>query len=87
MSIDFKATKALFDLPEGIIYLDGNSLGPLPKTAQEKTQNVIADQWGKLLITGWNKAGWMQQPSDLGNRIGKLIGAALDHVIVGDTLS
>lgn len=87
MSIDFKATKALFDLPEGIIYLDGNSLGPLPKTALEKTQSVIADQWGKLLITGWNKAGWMQQPSDLGNRIGKLIGAASDHVIVGDTLS
>jgi len=87
VSIDFKATKALFDLPEGIIYLDGNSLGPLPKTALEKTQSVIADQWGKLLITGWNKAGWMQQPSDLGNRIGKLIGAASDHVIVGDTLS
>ena len=87
MSIAFKATKALFDLPEGIIYLDGNSLGPLPKTALEKTQSVIADQWGKLLITGWNKAGWMQQPSDLGNRIGKLIGAASDHVIVGDTLS
>ena len=83
----FQSHKSAFRSAEGIIYLDGNSLGPLPKTALGKTQSVIADQWGKLLITGWNKAGWMQQPSDLGNRIGKLIGAASDHVIVGDTLS
>ena len=87
MSLDFQATKALFDLPEGVIYLNGNSLGPLPKTALAKTQSMMSEQWGKLLITGWNKAGWMQQPIELGNRIGRLIGAAHNHVVVGDTLS
>ena len=87
MTIDFSATKKLFELPEGSIYLDGNSLGPLPKSVKLKTQQVIEDQWGKMLIAGWNKAGWMQQPIDLGNRIGRLIGAEHGHVVVGDTLS
>ena len=87
MILDFKQTRELFDLPEGVIYLDGNSLGPLPKAALAKTQSVMTEQWGKLLITGWNKAGWMQQPIELGNRIGRLIGAARGHVVVGDTLS
>ena len=87
MTIDFSATKKLFELPEGSIYLDGNSLGPLPKSVKLKTQQVLEDQWGKMLIAGWNKAGWMQQPIDLGNRIGRLIGAEHGHVVVGDTLS
>ncbi len=87
MSLSFAATKKLFVIPEGCIYLDGNSLGPLPKSAISKTRDVIEDQWGKMLITGWNKAGWMQQPIDFGNRIGRLIGAEDDHVVVGDTLS
>ena len=84
---DFAATKALFDLPEGVIYLDGNSLGPLPSAAPEAMEKTMRDQWGKMLITGWNKAGWMDQPARIGDRIARLIGAEPGHVIMGDTLS
>ena len=84
---DFVATKAMFDLPQGVLYLDGNSLGPLPKAASERVQTMMAEEWGQMLITGWNKAGWMGMPTDLGNRIGRLIGAEPNTVVVGDTLS
>lgn len=84
---DFAATKAMFHLPEGMIYLDGNSLGPLPHSATERVGGMMQNEWGNMLITGWNKAGWMQKSTELGNRIGRLIGAEPDHVIVGDTLS
>lgn len=84
---DFAATKALFDLPEGVIYLDGNSLGPLPKSASSRVSEMMTEEWGKMLITGWNKAGWMQKPTAIGNRIARLIGAEADHVVMGDTLS
>ncbi|WP_372571340.1 kynureninase [Ruegeria jejuensis] len=84
---DFAATKALFHLPEGMIYLDGNSLGPLPIAATDRMNEVMRGQWGEMLITGWNKAGWMAQPTHLGDRIGRLIGAEPGHVVVGDTLS
>ncbi|MFU8864983.1 MAG: kynureninase [Rhodobacterales bacterium] len=84
---DFAATKALFHLPEDMIYLDGNSLGPLPRAAAERVRSVIADEWGEMLITGWNKAGWMEQPTRVGDRIGRLIGAEPGHVVMGDTLS
>ena len=55
---DFAATKAMFYLPEGLIYLDGNSLGPLPKAAPERVNQMLRDEWGEMLITGWNNAGW-----------------------------
>ncbi|SLN33545.1 Kynureninase [Falsiruegeria litorea R37] len=84
---DFAATKAMFELPEGVIYLDGNSLGPLPKAAGARVQNMMTEEWGKLLITGWNKAGWMAKPTNLGDRVGKLIGAEPGSVVMGDTLS
>ncbi|MEX0364669.1 MAG: kynureninase [Ruegeria sp.] len=84
---DFAATKAMFDLPEGVLYLDGNSLGPLPRAAQARVQEMMADEWGQMLITGWNKAGWMALPTGLGDRIGQLIGAEPGHVVMGDTLS
>jgi kynureninase len=84
---DFAATKAMFDLPDGVIYLDGNSLGPIPKTVPDRLNAMLHDEWGKLLITGWNKAGWMQQPTAIGDRIGALIGAEPGHVVVGDTLT
>ena len=84
---DFAATKAAFDLPEGVIYLDGNSLGPLPSAAPARIEQMLRDEWGQKLITGWNAAGWMQQPLKLGDRIGRLIGAETGHVMTGDTLS
>ena len=84
---DFAATKSMFHLPEGMIYLDGNSLGPLPKTAASHVGSMMTDQWGEMLITGWNKAGWMDKPRALGDRIGRLIGAEPGQVVMGDTLS
>lgn len=87
MSTDFTATRAAFDLPEGIIYLDGNSLGPLPRTAAARVEKAVTEEWGRMLVTGWNKAGWMDQPSKIGNRIASLIGAEPGTVVMGDTLS
>ncbi len=84
---DFTATKAMFHLPEGGVYLDGNSLGPLPKAAPERMRQVMCEEWGEMLITGWNKAGWMAQPAAVGDRIARLIGAEPGHVVMGDTLS
>jgi kynureninase len=84
---DFAATKAMFHLPKGMIYLDGNSLGPLPRAAAQRVAHVVTDEWGDMLITGWNKAGWMDQPTRVGDRIGQLIGAEPGHVVMGDTLS
>lgn len=84
---DFEKTRKFFHLPDGLIYLDGNSLGPLPNTAVERVTQMMQSEWGSLLITGWNKAGWMTQPEKVGNRIGHLIGAADNTVVMGDTLS
>lgn len=84
---DFTATRAMFDLPQGVIYLDGNSLGPLPRAVPERVEKTIRDEWGQMLITGWNKAGWMDLPARVGDRVGKLIGAPSGSVVMGDTLS
>ncbi|KHQ50825.1 kynureninase [Mameliella alba] len=79
--------KDLFDLPEGVIYLDGNSLGPLPKGATERVQEVMTREWGQELIRAWNTAEWMALPAKVGDRIGGLIGAPAGSVATGDTLS
>ncbi|MEP3333053.1 kynureninase [Sedimentitalea sp.] len=84
---DFAATKAMFEIPDGVLYLDGNSLGPLPKAAPARVAEMLTQEWGEMLITGWNKAGWMAMPMALGDRVGKLIGAEPGHVVLGDTLS
>lgn len=84
---DFESTRAMFDLPEGIIYLDGNSLGPLPRGAVAAVARVIREEWGGSLIRAWNDCGWMDQPRILGDRLGRLIGAPAGTVVVGDTLS
>ena len=84
---DFSWTKSQFHLPDGMIYLDGNSLGPLPRSARDSVAQMITDEWGEMLITGWNRAGWMAQPTEIGNRIARLIGAETGHVVMGDTLS
>ena len=84
---DFTATKALFDLPEGMTYLDGNSLGPLPFAAGPQVAAMMQYEWGSRLIRGWLDAGWMDMPVRIGDRIGALIGADVDTVVVGDTLS
>lgn len=84
---DFKRTQSLFQLPDGVIYLDGNSLGPLPASVADRVQSMISEEWGKQLIRGWNSAGWMVQPRRIGDRVGRLIGAPEGSVVIGDTLS
>jgi kynureninase len=84
---DFAKTKSLFQLPQGLVYLDGNSLGPMPKAAVTRVSSMMRDEWGDMLIAGWNRAGWINQPCRIGDRIGKLIGAPTGTVVVGDTLS
>ena len=79
--------RARFALPPGIIYLDGNSLGPLPAAAPAHLARVIGEEWGQGLIRSWNDAGWIDLPARLGARIAPLIGAAPDEVIVADSVS
>jgi kynureninase len=76
-----------FDLPEGVIYLDGNSLGARPAAALARAQDVIAREWGVDLIRSWNTAGWFDLPKRLGNRVAPLIGARDGEVVVSDTTS
>jgi kynureninase len=87
MPTDFAATKRQFHLPKGMIYLDGNSLGPMVKSVPARVGQMVEAEWGDLLITGWNKAGWMDQPTRVGDRVARLIGAEPGHVVMGDTLS
>ena len=84
---DFSRTRAQFHLPEGVIYMDGNSLGPLPLAARERVMRLLCEEWGDLLIRGWNDAGWMDQPGRIGDRIARLIGAPSGTVVMGETLS
>ena len=79
--------KEAFILPEGVIYLDGNSLGPMPKAVAARVQTMLTDEWGEMLIRGWNAAGWMDQPTRVGNMVAKIIGAPEGSVVMGDTLS
>ena len=79
--------KDLFEIPEGVIYLDGNSLGVLPKGAASRATQVIEEEWGQQLIRAWNNAGWMDLPRVVGSRIADLIGAPAGSVATGDTLS
>ncbi|POA28460.1 MULTISPECIES: kynureninase [unclassified Pseudomonas] len=76
-----------FALPEGVIYLDGNSLGARPVAALERAQAVIVEEWGNGLIRSWNSAGWRDLPERLGNRLAGLIGAGEGEVVVTDTTS
>ena len=76
-----------FALPEGVIYLDGNSLGARPVAALERAQAVIAEEWGNGLIRSWNSAGWADLSQRLGNRLAPLIGARDGEVVITDTTS
>ena len=79
--------KHLFNLPDGVVYLDGNSLGPLPCNVPARVGEMLRGEWGAHLITGWNADGWMAAPVAVADRIGHLIGAAPGMTVLGDTLS
>ena len=76
-----------FALPEGLIYLDGNSLGVLPRSAAARLQHVITQEWGEGLIGSWNSAGWMAQPQRIGDKIARLVGAGPAELVVADSTS
>jgi kynureninase len=76
-----------FFIPEGVIYLDGNSLGCLPNAVGARIADVVSREWGESLIRGWNDAGWIDMPARLGDRLAKLIGAAPGTVVAADSTS
>jgi kynureninase len=78
--------RQLFDLPPGLIYLDGNSLGAMPRSARDRLQEAES-QWAKSLISSWNDAGWAEAPQRVGDKIGRLLGARPSEVVVSDSTS
>ena len=76
-----------FLLPEGVIYLDGNSLGALPKAAVDRLDAVVRREWGQDLIKSWNLHGWIEAPQRLGGKLAQIIGAEADEVVVADSTS
>ena len=81
------AMKQRFALPDNTIYLDGNSLGARPKTANARAQAVVEQEWEQDLISSWNTNNWWNLSLDIGNKVGKLVGAHADEVAVTDTTS
>ena len=79
--------RELFALPEGVVYLDGNSLGALPKATPGRVAEVVQEEWGRGLFRSWNDAGWMAMPGRVGDKIARLIGAAPGTVMVADSTS
>ncbi|MET8474264.1 kynureninase [Streptomyces sp. NPDC006422] len=76
-----------FVLDEGVVYLDGNSLGALPANVPGRVEDVVRRQWGELRIRSWTESGWWTAPERIGDRIAPLVGAADGQVVVGDSTS
>ncbi|MEO8344785.1 MAG: kynureninase [Betaproteobacteria bacterium] len=79
--------RELFDVPAHVIYLDGNSLGALPRATVKRVQKVVSVEWGTELIRAWNSAGWIDLPQRVGNKIARLVGAGDGELIVADSTS
>ncbi|MEM9312970.1 MAG: kynureninase, partial [Pseudomonadota bacterium] len=79
--------RSFFTLPEGVVYLDGNSLGALPKATPAAIARAVEDEWGEGLIRSWNEAGWFEMGSRIGAKIAPLIGAHPHEVVACDTVS
>ncbi|WCL53346.1 kynureninase [Gimibacter soli] len=79
-----RAFRDEFALPEGVIYLDGNSLGAAPKAALARAQEVVSREWATDLIKSWNTAGWFELPERLGDKLAPVIGAGAGEVLVTD---
>ncbi|MDB5819117.1 MAG: kynureninase [Rhizobacter sp.] len=76
-----------FALPPGVVYLDGNSLGAMPRATAARVRDVITQEWGVGLIRSWNTAGWIDLPARIGDKIGSLLGAAPGEMVVADSTS
>ena len=79
--------RASFRLPDGVIYLDGNSLGALPQATPARLAELVEREWGEDLIRSWNKHGWIELPRRIGDKIARLIGAGPGDVVVADSTS
>jgi kynureninase len=77
----------LFTLPEGVVYLDGNSLGVLPRAAAARVAQAVTEEWGQGLIRSWNEAGWFTLPQRLGDKVGRLVGAKPGETVATDSTS
>ena len=84
---DLAPFRAEFDLPADVIYLDGNSLGPLPKAAAARVAEVVTREWGTSLIRAWNAHDWIGLPLRIGEKLGRIIGAAPGSTLVADSTS
>jgi kynureninase len=82
-----RAFRERFDLPPDVVYLDGNSLGALPRATKQRIATVVADEWGTGLIRSWNDADWIRAPRRVGDKVAGLIGAGPGEVIVADSTS
>ncbi|MFM8991714.1 MAG: aminotransferase class V-fold PLP-dependent enzyme, partial [Alphaproteobacteria bacterium] len=81
------AHREAFDLPEGVVYLDGNSLGALPRATAARVADCVRREWGQDLITSWNRADWIGLPRRVGDKIARLVGAGPGEVVVADSTS
>ncbi len=79
--------RARFDLPDGVVYLDGNSLGPMARGTAERVRAAVENEWASGLIRSWNEAGWIDLADRIAARIARLVGAAQGTVMVGDSTS
>ncbi|MGW1077946.1 kynureninase [Streptomyces sp. NPDC002537] len=82
-----RAKRAEFALDDGTVYLDGNSLGALPAAVAARLAEVVGREWGRLRIRAWDEAGWWAAPERIGDRVGRLVGAAPGQIVVGDSTS
>ncbi|EJN06274.1 kynureninase [Phyllobacterium sp. YR531] len=82
-----KSFRDRFELPTDVIYLDGNSLGALPKSVKQRVAKTISEEWGEQLIRSWNTADWVHLPQRVGNKIARLVGAPQDSVVAADSTS
>jgi kynureninase len=81
------ALRDQFALPPNKIYLDGNSLGVLPRATAQRVADVVQREWGEHLIESWNTAHWIDLPQRLGNKLAKLVGAGANELVVADSPS
>lgn len=86
-SDELSSARDEFTIPDGEIYLDGNSLGPVSRGVVRRVTDVVTDEWARGLVRSWNDAGWMEMPTRLGDRVAPLIGARPGEVLVADTLT
>jgi kynureninase len=82
-----RGLRDLFTLPDGVIYLDGNSLGVMPRAAPARVAQAVTEEWGQGLIRSWNEAGWFSLPQRLGDKIAQLVGARPGEVVATDSTS